>query len=73
MMNDDIIIDGVGSFHKPFVQSMSKEEWIDYMKGINPKFKHAEEVWMKANPAAPKASTPPKKKKEDVPDSDSQL
>lgn len=70
-MNNYIIIEGVGSFLRSFVQSMSKEAWIDYMKKVNPLFTQAEDVWLQAN-SQPKSNTS-KKKKEDVPDSNDQL
>ena len=47
-MNDDIIIEGVGSFDRAFVHSKSKEAWIAYMREVNPKFTQAEDVWHRA-------------------------
>lgn len=83
-MTDDIIIHGIGSFDRKFVQSMGKGAWAIYLKEIHPAFEQAEQVWAEANKDVKKANVKILKKENetikestkneaDVPISDDQL
>jgi len=65
-MTDDIIIHGVGSFDRKFVQSMGKGAWAIYLKEIHPAFEHAEQVWAEANKELKKASAKISKKENEI-------